>query len=102
MFRKSFRATRAGACALALVAMLASAAHADAELARVCARLVAEVDARWGSAAATSLEAELRFPNDVVQRALWLRTQYDEPMAGRVIPVRVEKTRATGEFASDR
>lgn len=102
MFRIRIRAVRACALVLASMLLFAPVAQADVELEKICARLVAEVDARWGSARALSEESEARFAGDVVQRALWLRSRYPEPMAGRVLPVRFEKTKAVGEFASDR
>lgn len=71
-------------------------------LARVCAALVTEVNAHWGMAASAALDADNRFPDDVVQRALWLRGRFEEPLSSRVLPVRVEPRRSDGPFATDR
>lgn len=92
---------RARFCVLAIATLFASVSRGNDGLAEVCARLVAEVDQRWGFAAEITQAAEARFPNDVVQRALWIQSQYDKSLASRVLPVRVKFNESTKEFASD-
>ena len=107
MAHSRLRAVRAlrGALAVACLASLSRAsdrAPVDPALAQVCAALVTEVNARWGPAAAASLDADSRHPNDVVQRVLAMRARHAEPFASRVLPVRVEARKSDAPFATDR